>query len=107
MFSCSYRAGRAARTPDRRPLGRHARSRTAIAPRAARLRSASCPLTEAEDDELGRLHRRKADVDKELAAVTHVCWVELLVALDEERLRRVEPKERALAPGPREERRDV
>src|SRR5919197_970295 len=63
-------------------------------------------LRDAEDDELGGLHGRDADVDGEDAGVTVLGRVVLLVALDEERLRRSAPEQRAVAPDPAKEHRD-
>src|ERR1700712_932069 len=60
-------------------------------------------LRDAEHHELGRLHRRDADLDGEDAGVTVLGRVVLLVALHEERLGRGAAEQRAVAPHPAQE----
>src|SRR5689334_13736358 len=67
------------------------------------LAGASGVLAEAEHHELGRLHRRDADLADDLAGLDHVGRVGLRVALDEERLLRGGPEERAVTPRAHEE----
>src|SRR4051794_31599949 len=55
-------------------------------------------LRQAEDDELGRLHRGDADLADDLPEVDPLSGVRLVVALHEERLLGREPEERTLAP---------
>jgi hypothetical protein len=48
------------------------------------LRAAAAPLAQAEDDKLGWLDWRDADVDEELAPVAYIGRIDFLVAFDEE-----------------------
>src|SRR5690349_23974068 len=69
--------------------------------------AATGPLAQAEDNELGGLHGRKANVDEQLAAVAHIRRIQLLVAFHEEGFLRCPAKEHAIAPRARQERLDV
>src|SRR3954447_16109613 len=60
-------------------------------------------LAQAEDDELGRLDGRDADLADDLPGLDDVGRVRLGVALDEERLLGGRPEQRALTPGAGEE----
>src|SRR3984893_14070354 len=64
-------------------------------------------LCDAEDDKLGRLHGSDPDIDDQLTDVDRVLGVVLRVAFDEERLACAGAEERAIAPDPAEERRNV
>ena len=64
-------------------------------------------LGDAEDDELGRLHRRDADLDDDLALVDRLGRVGLGVALDVERLLGGGAEQRAVAPQAPQERADA
>src|SRR5487761_2433689 len=69
-------------------------------------RRAAGELGEAEDHELGRLHRRDPDVHDELAGVDRLRGVVLAVALDEDVYAPPAPEQGAVAPGADEEGRD-
>src|SRR5262245_56719460 len=93
-----------------RPFGQM--SLAAAAPKSGAARGllldggAARELGDAEDDELGRLHWRDADVDDELARITRLGRVVLLVALDVERLLGGRPEQRTIAPNAQQERVD-
>src|SRR5512143_742813 len=78
-----------------------------VASSGRRLGAAAGPLAEAEDDELGGLHWRQADLDNQLAAVPHVRRVELLVALDVVGFLRCPPEQSPVAPDASQERSDI
>src|SRR5262247_973623 len=89
-----------------RPTGRYLRlgwgGRDSLADQA----DAALQLCELEDDELGRLHRRHADLAGDLAQVDGLGRVGLVVALDEERLGGRRAEQGALAPLHHQERGD-
>src|SRR4051812_30646527 len=64
---------------------------------------APAELREAEDDELGGLDGRDADLADHLARLDHFGWVRLRVALDVERLRGGGTEQRAVIPDARQE----
>ena len=68
---------------------------------------ASGPLRDAEDDELGGLHRRDADQDDQPAVVYIVLGHGGAVALDEEGFLRRRAHQRAVAPQAHQEAGDV
>src|SRR5688500_11923904 len=82
------------------------RGRAGSFPRLLLDAAAGGHLADPEDHELGRLHRREADLDDQLARVDDLGRVGLGVALDVERLLRSRPHQGARAPQERQERGD-
>src|ERR1044071_916213 len=75
--------------------------------RRGALGSATGQLTESEDDELSRLHRRESDVDVQATAVALFWRIDFGVTLDEERLPAGQAEQHALSPAAAQERADI